>query len=162
MEFSEATVLMESKVPRPESRREAEVSFSPSLSRSHPPSLSPSLPLSLLLLFAGLHLVAMETGLKRLSREGRLGGDASSGKPSCAPAGVVLCSPVCQQTSPKKKTKKTTKNHENLLYLRRVTAPPLTNCMKIASFNGRMEALALAEKHGVDVAAVLQILLGDR
>lgn len=87
-------MVIESKVPWLESRREAEVSFSP--------SLPPFLPLSLLLLFAGLHFVAMETGSKRLSREGRLGGDISPGKPSCAPARLALCFTVCQQTSPKK------------------------------------------------------------
>lgn len=96
--FKEATVVLESKVPWPESGREAEASFSPSPSLS----LSLSLPLSLPLLFAGLHLVAMETGSKRSSREGRLGGDTSSGKPSCAPAGVAPRIPVCQKNSTKK------------------------------------------------------------
>lgn len=142
MEFNEATVVMESKVPRPESGREAEVSITR--------SLPPSLPFSLLLLFAGLHLVAMATGSKRLSREGRLGGDTSSGKPSCAPAGVVLCFPACQQTSPKKHP---TKNLQFTSEEGHSSFPHQANRMKIVSFHGRMEALALAEKHGMDAAA---------
>lgn len=103
------------------------------------------LSLSLALLFAGLYFVAMETSSKRLSREGRLGGDASSGKLSCAPARAALSFPVPEQTSPKPPNK-----------------IPYGLRSKTVSLGRRIKVPALVEKHGGDAAVVLQSLPGDR